>query len=68
MSDTRTSPAPQARYAASAVLELRGVSKVYGSGAAEVHALPAPARRRQRHLLDQPWPGQPSFVELPVIR
>src|SRR5262250_3255665 len=39
MSDARTSPAPQARYAVSAVLELRGVSKVHGSGAAEVHAL-----------------------------
>src|SRR5215472_4398003 len=39
MSDTRTSPAPQARYAVPAVLELRGVSKVYGSGPAEVHAL-----------------------------
>src|SRR5262249_61658844 len=39
MSDARTSPATQARYAVPAVLELRGVSKVYGSGAAEVHAL-----------------------------
>src|SRR5215831_4354603 len=39
MSDARTSPAAQARYAAPVVLELRGVSKVYGSGAAEVHAL-----------------------------
>jgi putative ABC transport system ATP-binding protein len=39
MSDARTSPAPQARYAAPAVLELRGVSKVYGDGVAEVHAL-----------------------------
>src|SRR5262249_59678729 len=37
MSDART--APQARYAVPAVLELRGVSKVYGSGPAEVHAL-----------------------------
>src|SRR5215472_14810455 len=32
-------PEPQPRYAVPAVLELRGVSKVYGSGAAEVHAL-----------------------------
>ena len=32
-------PEPQARHAVPAVLELRGVSKVYGSGAAEVHAL-----------------------------
>ena len=39
MSDARTSPAPRVRYAVPAVLELRGVSKVYGSGAAEVHAL-----------------------------
>jgi ABC-type bacteriocin/lantibiotic exporter with double-glycine peptidase domain len=39
MSEARTSPAPQARYAVPAVLELRGVSKVYGSGPAEVHAL-----------------------------
>src|SRR5499433_4043135 len=39
MSDAITSPAPQARYAAPAVLELRGVSKVYGSGPAEVNAL-----------------------------
>src|SRR5215470_2894523 len=39
MSDARTSPATQARYAVPAVLELRGVSKVYGSGSAEVHAL-----------------------------
>jgi len=39
MSDAITSPAPQARYAAPAALELRGVSKVYGSGPAEVHAL-----------------------------
>ena len=39
MSDARTSPATQARYAVPTVLELRGVSKVYGSGAAEVHAL-----------------------------
>jgi putative ABC transport system ATP-binding protein len=45
MSDTRTPPPrpsrpePQARHAGPAVLELRGVSKVYGSGAAEVHAL-----------------------------
>jgi len=39
MSDARTSPATQARYAVPAVLELRGVSKVYGSGVAEVHAL-----------------------------
>src|SRR5215467_6857396 len=39
MSDARTSPAPQARYAVPAVLELRGVSKVYGSGPAEVYAL-----------------------------
>ncbi len=38
MSDARTSPAPQARYAVPAVLDLRGVSKVYGSGPAEVHA------------------------------
>src|SRR5215467_1239706 len=39
MSDARTSPAAQPRYAAPVVLELRGVSKVYGSGPAEVHAL-----------------------------
>jgi hypothetical protein len=39
MSDARTPPAPQARHSVPAVLELRGVSKVYGSGAAEVHAL-----------------------------
>jgi len=39
MSDARTPPAPQGRNLVPAVLELRGVSKVYGSGAAEVHAL-----------------------------
>jgi putative ABC transport system ATP-binding protein len=39
MSDARTSPPPPARYAVPAVLELRGVSKVYGNGPAEVHAL-----------------------------
>jgi hypothetical protein len=38
MSDARTSPAPQARYAVPAVVDLRGVSKVYGSEPAEVHA------------------------------
>jgi len=38
MSDARTSPAPQARYAVPAVLDLRGVSKVYGSRPTEVHA------------------------------
>jgi putative ABC transport system ATP-binding protein len=39
MNDARTASAPSARYAVPAVLELRGVSKVYGSGPAEVHAL-----------------------------
>src|SRR5262249_41958286 len=39
MSDARTSPAPQGRNAVPAVLELRGVSKVYRSGAAKVYAL-----------------------------
>jgi hypothetical protein len=43
MSDARTSPAPQARYAVLAVRELRGVPKVYGSGPAEVHAPRQPA-------------------------
>jgi hypothetical protein len=38
MSDARTSPPPQARYAVSAARDLRGVPKVYGSGPAEVHA------------------------------
>jgi hypothetical protein len=38
MSDARTSPPPQARYAVSAVCDLRGVAKVYGRGPAEVHA------------------------------
>ena len=38
MSDARTSPAPQARYAVSTVLDLRGVLKVYGSRPTEVHA------------------------------
>ncbi len=38
MSDARTSPAPQARYAVPAVLDLHGVSKVYRSGPVEVHA------------------------------
>jgi putative ABC transport system ATP-binding protein len=39
MNDARTSPAPQERHAVPVVLELRGVSKAYGHGAAEVHAL-----------------------------
>jgi hypothetical protein len=38
MSDARTSPAPQAGYAVPAVLDLRRVSKVHGSGPAKVHA------------------------------
>jgi hypothetical protein len=38
MSDARTSPPPQARYAVPAARDLRGVAKVYGSGPAEVHA------------------------------
>jgi hypothetical protein len=38
MSDARTSPAPQARHAVPAVLDLRGVSKVHGSRPTEVHA------------------------------
>ena len=38
MSDARTSPAPQARYAVPAVRDLRGVSQVHGSRPTEVHA------------------------------
>ena len=38
MSDARTSPAPQARYAVPAVLDLPDVSKVYRSRPTEVHA------------------------------
>jgi hypothetical protein len=38
MSDSRTSPATQARYAAPTLLDLRGMPEVYGSWLAEVHA------------------------------
>jgi hypothetical protein len=65
MSDARTSPAPQARHAAPAVLELRGVSKVYGERR-DRGARPAPGRPFGRsRLADSALDAWATMVDEP---